>query len=89
MTNIYDVVLAVVDLDDAVFDNIVDTFDFLSSLDACILPEKMNMCYVTNMYLFKGDKLVSTHSVTTRKLAEFLMVFKNENIVNYQGARDS
>ncbi|MCC8069030.1 MAG: hypothetical protein LIO71_04685 [Ruminococcus sp.] len=87
VTGIDRVVLAVVDIDEAVFDNLVETFDFLSDYDE-FTPDKVNGSLINDMYLFKGNKLVKVHSLTSFKLAEFMAVFKNENIVNYQGARD-
>lgn len=89
VTGMHNVVLAAVDLDDVVFENLVETYEFLESVDNSILPAKLNMCFVTAMYLFKGDHLCRIDYLTSRKLAEFMMVFKNENLVNYQGARDS
>lgn len=88
ITDIYEVVLAVVDIDEDVFDNLVNTFDFWEGLDP-LRPEKIILTYATTMYLFKGEELVKIHSLNTMKLAEFMAVFKNENIVNYQGARDT
>lgn len=87
ITDICEVVLAVVDIDEAVFDNLVETFRFLDEYQP-FKPESVNLSFISTMYLFKGEKLVQLHSLSPRKLAQFMAVFKNENIVNYQGARD-
>lgn len=87
VTNICDVVLAVVDMDDDVFDNLIQTFEIEDEYNA-FSPDVINACYITNMYLFKDNKLVKIHPITSYRMAQFMAVFKNENIVNYQGARD-
>ena len=89
ITDICNPVLAIVDMDDAVFDNMADRFSFFEDMGLSLTPDKMLLSYAITMYLFKGDSLCKVHSLTPRKLAEFMAVFKNENIVNYQGARDS
>ncbi|MBQ8515609.1 MAG: hypothetical protein IJ496_09450 [Ruminococcus sp.] len=89
VTDTCEPVFAAVNMDDAVFDNMVETFAFLEDMGASFIPDKMLLSYAITMYLFKGDSLCKIHSLSPRKLAEFMAVFKNENIVNYQGARDS
>ncbi len=41
-----------------------------------------------NPYNLLFEEMIQVHSLNTFQLAQFMAVFKNENIVNYQGARD-
>ena len=67
------------------------TFKLLQTFkeDDPFRPEIINMSYISTIYLFKNDELVQLHNINPFKLAQFMAVFKNENIVNYQGARDT
>lgn len=89
-TNIGEVVLAVVDIDESVFNNLAMSFKLFSALEEDpFQPEIINMSYISTIYFFEGDELIQFHTLSPYKLAQFMMVFKNENIVNYQGARDT
>lgn len=90
ITNIGEVVLAVVDIDEPIFDNLVMTFKICQAFkeDDPFSPEVINMSYVSTIYLFEGNELVQMNNISPFELAKFMAVFKNENIVNYQGARD-
>lgn len=89
ITDICEPVLAVVDLDEAVFNHLVDTLFFLEEMGSSLVPDKLYLGHAITMYLFKDESLCKVHSLSPRKLAEFMAVFKNENVVNYQSARDS
>jgi hypothetical protein len=88
VTDIDHVVFAAVDQDEAVFDNLVNTYFMLEDLIIGNIPDRVNMSYVTEMYLFKNDKLLKVKYLSTLQLAQFMAAFHKENIVNYQGCRE-
>lgn len=88
ITDIDHVVFAAVDQDEAVFDNLVNTFFLLDDLCRGNIPERVNMSYVTEMYLFRGKELCKVQYLSTLQLAQFMAAFHKENIIDFQGCRD-
>ena len=88
VTNIDHVVLAMVNMDEAVIDNFIESFQSPFSLfeDS---PDKVMTSYISTLYIFKGDEMCVKTSISPFRVAEFVSVFKNENLVNFSGARDS
>lgn len=81
-------VLAVVNMDESVIDNIIQTYDKLSFItEDC--PEKIPGSYLCTLFVFKGDKMHLNSFISPYKMAQFIAAFKTENLINYQGVRDS
>ena len=81
-------VLAVVNMDEPVIDNIIDTYNTLSFInDDC--PERIPGSYFCTLFVFKGNEMVLKSFISPYKMAHFMAAFKNENLINYQGVRDS
>lgn len=90
ITNYDSVVFTMVNMDNAVIDNLIDVYDipvihYLNEEQ----PEKLFGGYVSSLYIFKEDKMCLKRRISPVLLAKLMAVFKNENLVNYQGARDS
>lgn len=88
ITDLVQPVLAITDVDEPVFDNLVNSHDIRLQYFSSKIPEKLFLSFNITMYLFKDEEMIQVHSLNTFQLAQFMAVFKNENIVNYQGARD-
>lgn len=88
VTGMNNPVLAVVDMDCAVVDNLIDSFDFLSDFEE-YTPEACLLSYYSTLYVFVGNELKLEHNLSPFKVAQLMAVFKNENFVSYVGARDS
>ncbi len=85
VTQYTSVVLAVVDFDEYAVNNLVNTYHLLEDLGA--VADCSNE-YNSRLYVFKGSKMLVCSNLSTFKLAQFMAVFKKENLVDYQGARD-
>lgn len=81
-------VLAVVNMDNAVIDNFIENYR-QSSFLTMDTPESVFGAYISSLYVFKSDKMVLNSRISPYQMAKFMAAFKNENIVNYQGVRDS
>lgn len=87
VTNYDDVVFAAVNMDCSVVDNLIDVFSWSSFLSENT-PEQILGSYLSTLYIFKGDKMCLNARISPFKVAQLMAVFKTENIVNFQGARD-
>lgn len=80
-------VFAVIDVDDCIVDNIIGTFNFLSNFQES-KPKACFMSYYSSLYVFKGNKLELEYDLAPYKMAQLLLAFKQENIVDFSGVRD-
>lgn len=87
VTNFDHVVFAMVDMDEAVIDNLIDLYDRTSMLFDNA-PDKVMTSYISTLYIFKGDKMHTNTQISPFKMAQLISVFKKENLINYEGARD-
>lgn len=87
VTNFDSVVFAMVNMDEAVIDNLIDVYDRTSMLFDNA-PDKVMTSYISTLYIFKDDKMYTNTQISPFKVAQLVSVFKKENLVNYEGARD-
>lgn len=81
-------VLAVVNMDNAVVQNLVETYD-PSSFLLSDFPKALSGSYISTLYVFKGSEMLINTRISPFQMAHLMAAFKNENLVNYQGVRDS
>lgn len=87
VTNFDDVVFAMVNMDEAVIDNLIDVYDRTSMLFDNA-PDKVMTSYISTLYIFKGEKMYTNTQISPFKMAQLISVFKGSNLVNFSGARD-
>lgn len=84
LTEYASVVLAVVDFDEYAVNNLANIYQLLDDFSSYDDTSEYN----SRLYVFKGKKMLVHTNLSTYQLAQFMAVFKTENLVNYQGARD-
>lgn len=87
ITNFDRPVFTMVNMDESVIDHLIDTYKFLTFMSENI-PQKVFASYISSLYIFKNDKMCLKERISPCKVAELVSVFKKENLVNYEGARD-
>lgn len=80
---VYQANLVMMPIDESVFDNLCYVYDLVQA----DVPEYVNPNYISTLFLFKDKDLVGNYDITASQLATLMAVFKNENLVNYSGAR--
>jgi len=88
VTNYGSPVLAAVNMDECVVDNLINTYKLLSLMSET-KPEKILGSYISTLYVFKNDKMCLHNEISPFKVAQFMAAFKSENLVNFEGVRDS
>lgn len=80
-------VLAMVNMDESVVDNLIKEYQYSFCFED--VPERIMGSYISTLYIFKGEKMCLNTHISPFKVAMFTSVFKAENLVNYQGWRDT
>ncbi len=78
--------LVMYSLDEAVFDNLLSTYRFLSTVGDANL-EYVSPEYRSGLFLFKGKELVLHAELSAGQTATLIAVFHKENLINFSGAR--
>ena len=87
VTNYDDIVLAVVNMDEAVIDNFLKSFKYYWFSDDA--PERVMCSYISSLYVFRGEKMVLKQRISPFTVAQLIAAFKAENLVDFRGVRDS
>ncbi len=87
VTNFDSVVFTMVNMDEAVVDNLIEEFEPLHPFFENT-PDRLMTSYISTLYIFKGEKMFTKTPISPFRVAELISVFKNENLVNFSGARD-
>ncbi len=82
-----DIVLAVVNMDEAVIDNFLKTFKYYWISDDA--PERIMGSYVSSLYVFRGENMVLKQRISPFTVAQLIAAFKTENLVDFRGVRDA
>ena len=88
ITNFDSVIFTMVNMDEAVVDNLIERFE-PSHLFFENAPDRLMTSYISTLYIFKGEKMFTKTPKYPFSVAELISVFKNENLVNFSGARDA